>query len=244
MLDEARRAEGLRPLRDQNTRKELRLVARARPIRGLRFLDVGAAHGWFLEVAAREGALAEGIEPDERIAEAARARGLRVATGYFPEAVSTGATFDVICFHDVLEHIVDVAGALSACRALLRPSGLLVVSAPDAGGVLFGLARLLAALGIRGPLERLWQFGYPSPHVSYFDRRTLARIASRHGFRRRLDAPVPSLALRGLWARVHMDRKPTLGSAALFLGLTGAWALMTLLPSDQRLHVFELSPEA
>jgi SAM-dependent methyltransferase len=215
-----------------------------RPLGGLHVLDVGAGHGWFLEAVALAGARAEGIEPDEQIADSARARGLRVTAGYFPEAVPFDALFDVISFHDVLEHIPDVAGAMSACRERLRPNGLLVVSAPDAGGPLFAVARLLAGLGIAGPLERLWQRGYPSPHVSYFDRLTLGRLAVRHGFRRRLDVSLPSLALRGLWARVHMDRSPGVRSTVLFLGLVAASALLRVLPSDQRLHVFEMDPAA
>jgi SAM-dependent methyltransferase len=242
-LDEARRADGLRPVRDLNNTKEIRLVSRLRPMGGLEVLDVGAGHGWFLEAAALAGARAEGIEPDEVIAESARARGLHVTTGYFPDAVPAASRFDVICFHDVLEHIVDVAGTLSACRGRLRPNGVLVVSAPDAGGPLFQVARVLAALGFAGPFERLWQRGYPSPHVSYFDRSTLNRLAVRHGFRRRLDVSLPSLALRGLWSRVHMDRSPGVGSTLTYLGLAVAWLLLRFFPSDQRLHVFEVDPE-
>jgi len=238
-LDEARRAEGLRPLRDLNNGKEIALVGRLRSLRGLRVLDVGAGHGWYLEAAGREGACAEGIEPDVEIAESARMRGLRVTTGYFPEAVRGLPPFDVICFHDVLEHIVDLPGALSACRALLVPGGLLVVSAPDAGGTLYAVARLLAALRFCGPLGRLWQLGYPSPHVSYFSRGTLRRVAGRFGFRWRADAPLASLTLRGLWARVHMDRTPTAASSIVYCALAGARLLLAALPSDQRLHVFE-----
>lgn len=226
-------------MRDLNNRREIALVGRLRPLRGLRVLDVGAAHGWYLEAAVGEGALAEGIEPDAEIAESARARGLRVTTGYFPEAARGLPPFDVICFHDVLEHIADLSGALSACRALLVPGGLLVVSAPDARGALYATARLLAALRFFGPLERLWQVGYPSPHVSYFSRETLGRAASRLGFRWRADSPLASLALRGLWARVHMDRTPTAGSTVVYCALALARLLLASLPSDQRLYVFE-----
>jgi hypothetical protein len=102
---------------------------------------------------------------------------------------------------------------------------------------------VLAALGFAGPFERLWQRGYPSPHVSYFDRSTLNRLAVRHGFRRRLDVSLPSLALRGLWSRVHMDRSPGVGSTLTYLGLAVAWLLLRFFPSDQRLHVFEVDPE-
>ena len=243
-LDAARREDGLRPLREACFAREIELLARLRPLRGLRVLDVGSGHGWFLEAAEGAGASAEGIEPDAALAEAARARGLRVRTGYFPGDVAPSERFDVIAFHDVLEHLVEVGAALAACREHLLPSGLLVVTAPDAEGTLFAIARLLARLGVRSPLERLWQVGYPSPHVSYFDRASLDKLAAQHGFRRVLGLSLPSLALRGLWARVHMDRRPSLVSALLVIGLAAAWVALLVLPSDQRLHVFESGPGA
>lgn len=241
-LDEARRADGLRPLREANSRREIELLSRLRPLDGARILDVGSGHGWFLDVAAAAGARAEGLEPDGLIAKASRERGLLVSTGYFPEGARQDVVFDVISFHDVLEHIQDVNSALSACRERLVAGGLLVVVAPDAGGALFLLARILAAFRLAGPLERLWQRGYPSPHVSYFDRSTLTRLASRNGFRRLLCVPLPSFMPRGLWARIHMDRSPSPGSAVVWLVLLAGWVALRLLPSDQLLHVFERPP--
>jgi hypothetical protein len=41
-----------------------------------------------------------------------------------------------------------------------------------------------------------------------------------------------------------MDRSPGVRSTVLFLGLVAASALLRVLPSDQRLHVFEMDPAA
>lgn len=238
-LDEPRRVSGLAHLRDENYRRTLDVLRRLGPLEGKRLLDVGCAYGWFLAAAREAGMLPAGLEPDPGIAAAASAAGLPVWAGYFPNAVPPGETFDVIVFNDVLEHIYDLDGVLSACRRLLRPGGLLVVSAPDSRGALFRASRLLAGLGARGLLHRLWQKGYPSPHLSYFDAGSLARLMRRHGLVPRARRPLRSLTTRGLWSRLHMDRRPSLVSAASYLALLAALpVLIHLLPSDQSLAVF------
>jgi SAM-dependent methyltransferase len=242
-LDEERRVAGLAELRQANYAHTLATLSNLVPLGGKRLLDVGCAYGWFLEAAAAAGMAGTGVEPDPAIAEQARQRGLSVLTGYFPTALESGAAagegFDVIAFNDVLEHLGDVRAAAAACHRLLRPGGLVVVSAPDSGGVLFRLAIGLARLGRRGLLERLWQRGYPSPHLSYFNSRNLTLLWRREGFQRCAGRQLRSLRLRGMWPRLHMDRKPSLGSALAYLGLVGAYPwLAGCCPSDQRLSVF------
>ena len=120
MLDEARRAEGLRPLRDRNNTEEIRLLSRLRPIRGLHVLDVGAGHGWFLEAAVLAGARAEGLEPDEAIAESARARGLGVTTGYF--TVLGNGHYITVDFYAWTPHTLTFTGLTSKFAPLPTPT--------------------------------------------------------------------------------------------------------------------------
>jgi hypothetical protein len=113
-----------------------------------------------------------------------------------------------------------------------------VVSAPDSRGFLFRAAGVLARAGRRDLLHRLWQKGYPSPHVSYFSAANLARLMRRHGFSPRLEMPLRSLRARGLWARLHMDRRPSPRSLLSYLTLAAALPALLLLPSDQLLGVY------
>lgn len=237
ILDEERRVRGLAAVRDANVRLTLDLLARDRPLAGLRLLDVGCAWGWFLLEARRRGVRGTGVEPDPSIAEAARREGLDIRTGYFPEALDLAETFDVIAFNDVLEHIADLDGTLDACRRLLAPGSLLVVNAPSSEGALYRLAVLLRRLGRRPPLSRLWQEGFPSPHLSYFGPASLDRLMAKHGLALRARTRLRTLSCRGLGDRVGFDSRSRSRLTVALLAAASP-ALNFVLPPDQLLSVY------
>ena len=238
-IDEAARAEGLSALREQNFRTIVGLLGKLREQRG-RLLDVGCAHGWFLREAASCGWTVVGIEPDPGIARVASRNGAEIRNGTFPDSLKPGERFDVITFNDVFEHLADLNGALRACDGALNPRGLLAINLPDARGALYRLASLLASVGLRRPLERLWQKGFPSPHLTYFTAPLLRRLAARHGFRPIYSGHLPSVAWRGLWSRLRYDRRSTVAGAALAWAATSALLpALRALPSDISLEIFE-----
>ncbi|HEY6910299.1 MAG TPA: class I SAM-dependent methyltransferase [Myxococcales bacterium] len=238
-IDEGARAEALNALRESNFRAIVGILRELRPNRG-RLLDVGCAHGWFLGAAAADGWEAVGIEPDPRMARIARDAGMTVRSGIFPSALAPDERFDCIVFNDVFEHLPDVDGALRACRLQLAPGGLLVVNLPDARGPFYRVARALSRFGVHGPLERMWQKGFPSPHLSYFTEPLLRRLAAKHGFRAVYSSRLPAAGLRGLWSRLRYDRASGIARSALFFA--GASVLVPatrLLPPDISVVVFE-----
>jgi SAM-dependent methyltransferase len=212
-LDEVSRCSGLMDIRVQNFELVLDAVAKVRPLPGASVLDVGAAHGWFVQAAARRGAEATGIEPDPVVAAIAQGRGVPVHVGWFPDDLPAGETYDVITFNDVFEHLPDPDEVLDRCLERLRPGGCVVLNLPDVGGLGFRLSRALRRVHVRGPYERLWQVGFPSPHLWYFSRRGLVSLLARHGMRAPVVSSLPSVTRRGLWQRVHFDRRPSPASA-------------------------------
>jgi SAM-dependent methyltransferase len=248
-LDEAERERALQPIRDSNfetllgwLRGALRIGngSGARP----RLLDVGCAHGWFAAKASTEFD-ALGIEPDPAIAQLAIERGVQVRVGYFPDALAPGETFDVIVFNDVLEHIPQVVEAMRACRARLAEDGLLVVNAPDRRGVFYRLSKLLWRLGQRGPFERMWQMGMPSPHLYYLDDASMAQAASVAGLQVRNTRRLPAIAVKGLYSRIRFDRSVSATRArVLYLGSLALVPLLRILPSDISVWFLEHKPAA
>lgn len=233
-MSEEQRETALHDLRRANNRQLIEWIAQLRPGRGRRLLEVGAGHGWFV-AQARPVFDCLGLEPDRDICAKARAAGLPVVEGYFPDALAAGETFDVIVFNDVFEHLADSRAVLAAIGRRLAPDGLLVLSLPDRKGAIYRAARGLATLGYRRLFERMWQVGLPSPHLHYFDRRGLLRVLHAAGFSAERVERLPALRLRGLLARVRYTRHTgALASALLFVLAALAVPFLRLLPGDTR----------
>jgi 2-polyprenyl-3-methyl-5-hydroxy-6-metoxy-1,4-benzoquinol methylase len=237
-LDERDRETGLKALRQENFRTIVAYAADYAPPGATSLLEVGCAHGWFLEVA-RERFDVLGVEPDEAVGSVTLAGGLPVRQGYFPDALQPGERFDVIVFNDVIEHIPDIRAAVAACHARLTDRGILVLNLPSSTGFFYRLSKLFAGLGWRGPFERLWQKDLPSPHVHYFNAENLAGFVRQHGFDLVKSAELPSLRASGLLERMRCVGKTH--PVALYLQyvlILAALPVLRLFPSDIVVGVF------
>ena len=238
-IDEAERARALGPLRQRNFSRLLDRID-AKALAGQRrLLDVGCAHGWFMELARERGYEVHGIEPDKEIAEVARGKGLDVRIGFFPDDLASGERFDLVVFNDVLEHMPDPCQTLSDVRERLSEGGLLVVNLPNSRGMLYRAATMLSKVGVRDPHDRLWQVGFPSPHLSYFHPDGLARLAVSKGFREVDRGELPLFDIATLWGRLRFDRALGAPAAAvIWVALVAAYPVMRLLPSDITFQIF------
>ncbi len=238
LVNEGDRETALKALRQENFKEIVRRTSALSAPGAATLLDVGSAHGWFLEEArARFQVL--GIEPDVAVGEKAAARGLPVRYGYFPDVLGSGEQFDVIVFNDVIEHIPDIDGAVRACQERLGEGGLLVLNLPSSRGFFYRLSRLFARVGLPGPFERMWQKGLPSPHVHYFNEANLALLVGRHHFTLVQSFTLPSLRASGLMERLRFVgkvSKPVL--YAQYLGAMCVIPLLRVLPSDIMVAIF------
>ncbi|UZJ24549.1 class I SAM-dependent methyltransferase [Rhodococcus antarcticus] len=229
-LDESLRETGLSALRAANNARVLDRLAQLGLRDGARVLDVGSAHGWFVRAAVERGWRAEGLEPDDAIAARSAGAGATVRHGFFPDALSDDETFDAICFNDVLEHLPDVRGAVAACRRHLRPDGLVSINIPSTRGVVFTLGRWMDRAGSHRLSDRLWQVGFPSPHLWYFDPVGLAQLCEVEDLEPVLVESLPSVVRRGLWERAHEGGRPT---PLTVTGVAAAWLAAPLLNHDR-----------
>jgi SAM-dependent methyltransferase len=90
--------------------------------RGRDFLDVGIGTGISAWPFQQEGCRVLGVEPDPRMAELARARGLEVEIAKFEEWDAGGRTFDVLMAGQAWHWVEPVAGASKAVE-VVRPGG-------------------------------------------------------------------------------------------------------------------------
>jgi 2-polyprenyl-3-methyl-5-hydroxy-6-metoxy-1,4-benzoquinol methylase len=96
----------------------------------VRFADVGAGYGLFLQElqAAAPGWRLLAIEPDQRLAAICRGNGFETVERWVEGMADGELAMDFISAFEVLEHVYDPAAFLDACRRLLRPGGVAVVT--------------------------------------------------------------------------------------------------------------------
>ncbi|HVT66070.1 MAG TPA: class I SAM-dependent methyltransferase [Mycobacteriales bacterium] len=131
-------------------------------------VDLGCWTGSFVAAAAGRGWTASGVEPSSWAVERARERGLNVRVGDLQSSGIAAASMRCVVMCDVIEHLLDVSGAIENVASMLEPGGVLYLTTPDAGG------RLARMMGSR------WWSILPM-HVQYFTRASMQRLLERHG---------------------------------------------------------------
>jgi SAM-dependent methyltransferase len=239
IMDESLREVGIRKLRVKNFTKIVKVLRPLAPRPNSFLLDVGAAHGWFLETA-RPFFKVMGVEPDESVFHKTAAKGLPIRCGYFPDALAADECFDVIVFNDVIEHIPDIGKTLDVCRERLNPDGILFLNLPNSRGIFYKTARLMCRMGLAKPFERLWQKGFPSPHLHYMNPTNLELLLKQHGLTQVSSGFLPSVSLHGLYERLSYDsdmKTPT--KVVMYLLLVISLPLIAAMPKDIMYGVFQ-----
>jgi 2-polyprenyl-3-methyl-5-hydroxy-6-metoxy-1,4-benzoquinol methylase len=161
----------------------------------LRLLDVGCANGAFVRHAADQGVAAEGLEPNAGMAAWAQERCGRPIHRSWD---TVRGKFDVITYHDVIEHVPDPWHELRRLRRFLRASGLLVIDTPDVDDSRFD------RLGLA------WHHMKPQEHLWFFSERHLRGLVERAGFEvDQVDRPIEGKIV--LYARLRRARLPRSG---------------------------------
>jgi 2-polyprenyl-3-methyl-5-hydroxy-6-metoxy-1,4-benzoquinol methylase len=240
-LNEHDREIGLKVTRGNNFKK---LISKIRTIKQAgSLLDVGAAHGWFLEAASKYFHVL-GIEPDKTIYENAIQRNMPIRLGYFPDVLDNDEKFDIIIFNDVIEHITDINNVLISCHKHLNPNGLLALNLPNSRGFFYRTAKIFNKLGFSIFFNRLWQKELPSPHVHYFNLSNLKKLLRQHNFDIKTSGKLPSLHFRGLFKRISFVRNQKFStSVMIYFGMILIIPLLKLLPSDIIYVISEKVPQ-
>lgn len=132
-------------IRDVSERHFALTPRAARPLEGLRLLDIGCGGGLLCEPMARLGAAVTGIDPAARNIEIAKlhAAESRLIIDYRATSaealVEAGEGFDIVLAMEVVEHVADVPGFLAAVASLVNPGGIVLVAT---------INRTLKALGL------------------------------------------------------------------------------------------------
>ncbi len=139
-------------------------------IKGLKLLDVGAATGFFMNLARNRGMYVTGVELSDYAASIGRARGLKIITGDLESAQLPSESYDVVTLCDVLEHVQNPKQFLAEVHRVLKRGGIVVINTPHAGSM------------VAQTLGRHWHLIVPPEHLHYFSAENLAKYLNQNGF--------------------------------------------------------------
>ena len=144
-------------------------------------LDVGCARGEFgarLRSLIGHSLTLHGLDPVESAVVAARATGAfdGVYCGYFPQSVPEAADYDLVCFNDVLEHVLDPWLMLRQAKRYLKSDGRVLVSIPSIryAPIVIDLLRGRWTYTSTGTLDRT--------HVRFFTRSSMLEMFHDAGY--------------------------------------------------------------
>lgn len=133
-------------------------------------LDVGAATGFFMNLAKKRGFDVVGVELSDFAAQKGRDNGLNIITGDLIPQKFQNEQFDVVTLFDVIEHVPNPKEIIVEVKRILKKGGLIVMNTPDAGSL---WARFWG---------KNWQLVVPPEHVNYFNIKNLSNYLSKSGF--------------------------------------------------------------
>ena len=150
---------------------ELNLKKLAGLVSGRKIFDVGAATGYFLDIAKTEGWKTFGSEISTYAANVARSRGHAMTEGSIVDRDELKSNqVDAATLWDVLEHVDDPRAYLSALNRMLTDDGVLAINTVDRSSL---WARLLGSR---------WQLIVPPEHLNYYSPKNLELLLEECGF--------------------------------------------------------------
>ncbi|MGD0214796.1 MAG: methyltransferase domain-containing protein [Terriglobales bacterium] len=134
-----------------------------------RVLDVGCANGGLLQVLGRLGfANLVGVDPSPACVENTRKVGCQAFRGELAHLPAEIGRFDVVILTSVLEHVLDVKGAITALVNVCTDNGRIFLEVPDAAGY---------ADYLYAPFQDI-----NTEHINHFSIASLRNLMTQFGF--------------------------------------------------------------
>ncbi len=183
-------------------------------------LEIGCGSGFFLEKALELGfRKVRGVEPSRNAVEKADAkvRGA-IINDMFRPGMFKKDSFDMVCFFQTIDHVVEPNGLLQDCYRILKPGGIVFCISHNTG------ALSTKALGESSPI-------FDIEHVYLFDKATIQRIFEKNGFRVIKVMGISNTYSIGYWAGMLPLPSPIKEGVLAVLGIAGLGRKKATIPS-------------
>ena len=132
--------------------------------------DIGAATGYFLDVARTRGWKVRGIDISAAAAAEALKKGIEVKAGTLGTVSYSPDSFDAVTMFDVIEHVADPSQMLKQTSEILKAGGVVFGSTPDSLSV-------NARISGKG-----WHMLFPPEHLVLMNAKSLRILFEREGY--------------------------------------------------------------
>lgn len=176
--------------------------------KNVRILDIGCGFGETLGYHKSRGCDVYGVEADENIQRVSEKFGYKIHIGLFDPADFPPQYFDYVTLDQVIEHVADPEIVLSGIARVLKSSGKVVISTPNANGWganVFG---------------RKWINWHAPYHLQFFSKQSIKIVAQKAG----LILEQAKTITNSDWLFLqwnHMLMYPKIGKASQFWGPVG-----------------------
>ena len=177
--------KGLENLRKKNFKKILHIILNFN--NNPKILEIGSGDGYFVEECIDLNISISGSEASPNSFKKLKNKFKNKAKIYklsLPESIikKTKSKFDFIVYNDVFEHLNDLDKVINTSKLALKKEGIIIINSPTSDGIIFQVSSFLMKLGFKKFYDRLWQKNMNSPHLSYFNKKNLSLLFSRHNF--------------------------------------------------------------
>lgn len=154
-------------VKQKNLKNKIQLIEN-QIVKPKNLLDIGAGTGDFLTIAKKHGFHIEGVEPNSKARDKAKAKEITLKAGLEKLA---NDKYQVITLWHVLEHLPNLEAQIKKLKSLLDDDGILIVAVPN--------FKSWDAKHYKSN----WA-GYDVPrHLSHFSKSSISRIFEKHGLK-------------------------------------------------------------
>ena len=189
---------------------------------GARVLEIAANDGSLIQAMQEKGFICTGVDPAKNIVASANRNGLPLQLGYWPEAsAQIAGLFDVIIGMNVLAHVDAPLEFLLGCKQKLTAAGVVIIQPSQ--------ARMFE----NGEFDSVYH-----EHISFFNSRSIAKLATRAGLRLVDTALVKIHGDSPVYFLQHIENSDAAPTFSAFR--TGDFAINeNLIEYEQRVRLFD-----